>query len=66
MPPLMIKIILMYLKMGEVIGNPDNLSLVISSEKVMKYSYMNTSSVEFKGILFVSNTNRNFVLKYLV
>ena len=32
--------------------------LVNSSDKVVKYSYMNTSSIEFKGILFTSNMNR--------
>jgi WD40 repeat protein len=48
---------MMFLK-GVVIWNPGTLSdgttfVSISSDEVVKYSYMNTSSVKLKGILLL-------------
>lgn len=53
--------------MEAVIWNPWTLSygshlLANLSHEVMKYSYINISSSEFKGILFAYNTNRNEML----
>lgn len=53
---------------GQLYGAPglcqmEQHMLVNSFDEVVKYSYINISSIEFKGILFVSNTNRNFVLR---
>jgi len=51
----------MFTERGQLYGTPglrqtEEHVLVISSDKVKKYSYMNKSSFELKGILFLPPT----------